>query len=662
MTSPPVWPLPCESPPRNTSEFTVPFRSLFCGRDRVNAWNLQWLRMSDKAMRRRQQRCKPSLEALEDRCLLSTSFTQINLDSDVPGLARVTDPNLVNPWGIAFSPTGAFWFGDNGTSVSDVVDGNGQLLPVVVSVPGANGSAGMPTGTVYNGSTGFRIAANGVSGPAHFLFATEDGTISAWNPQVDNAHAFIMIDNSAQGAEYKGLATAKGTDGKSYLYAADFGRGEIDVFDQNFAQVTTAGSFSDPNLPAGFAPFNVQNINGQLFVTYAKKDTTGDDDAPGPGNGFIDVFSPSGSLVERLASGGSLDSPWGMAVAPQSFGSLGGALLVGNNGDGHINAYNLTSGAYLGQLTDNTGNPLVLDGLWGLTVGNDHLAGNSQTLFFAAGIDWEQHGLFGAIRNSQAGQSVTAGTLPYDPNSDGDDYPLPPARGPVLGNAIGPTTPIPVLVSANNSSFALTPLLSISSDPSESRDIYSLVSNRSSTIPEGTRDSTNPGLAMGIIRWSETLTAFFPASAMPLTASDRPNAKIGSHVHGVDAESSAPISFMFLGHDPSTGLAEPEGSFLLVNVDVSLNRPQGHFQACSQRIFLTEDTPNNNRVRPSMSFAEPAKPAETSNLPSAPFSIDVIRGLCLAVAACLPWGRCRDRQLSSVSGTAQEKIQDIQDR
>lgn len=145
--------------------------------------------------------CVFSLEALEDRCLLSPGFTQINLDSDVPGLARVTDPNLVNPWGIAFSPTGGFWFGDNGTSVSDVVDGNGQLLPVVVSVPGANGNPGTPTGTVYNGGSGFQVTANGVSGPGQFLFASEDGAISAWNPQVNFAHAFVMIDNSTHRAD-----------------------------------------------------------------------------------------------------------------------------------------------------------------------------------------------------------------------------------------------------------------------------------------------------------------------------------------------------------------------------------------------------------------------------------------------------------------------------
>ncbi len=607
---------------------------------------------------------KLSLEALEDRCLLSTGFTQINLDSDVPGRARVTDPNLVNPWGIAFSPTGGFWFGDNGTSVSDVVDGNGQLLPVVVRVPGANSSPGTPTGTVSNDGSGFQVTANGVSGPARFAFASEDGTISAWNPQVDFAHAFVVIDNSAHGADYMGLALADGTDGKSYLYAADFGRGQIDVFDQSFHQVVTTGSFTDPNLPTGFAPFNVQTINGQLFVAYAKRDVAGKNDAPGAGNGFIDVFSPSGTLVERLASGDALNSPWGMAVAPQSFGSLGGALLVGNNGDGRINAYNLASGAYLGQLTDNAGNPIVIDGLWGLTVGNDHLAGNSQTLFFAAGINHEQHGLFGAIQNSQAGQSGTTGTLPYDPNSDGDDYPLPPAHGPALGNDFGQSTPTPVLLSANNSSFALAPTLSLSSEPSENRAAFSLLPARSSTVLDGTQDSTNPGVALGSIPLPGSLTAFSLTSPMTPISSDRPAAKLSSAVDWHDDDASAPFSLLFLDQYPSLDFAGSEAILTLVSAELSQAHPQADFRAESRESFLQdfvlsdlengwtihqimnsswEESQLEQTNRPStldqqsMSLSEPADIA-ISDLAATPFSASVIRGLFLAAAACLPWG------------------------
>ncbi len=626
-----------------------------------------------------------SLEALEDRCLLSTGFTQINLDSDIPGRARVTDPNLVNPWGIAFSPTGGFWFGDNGTSVSDVVDGNGQLLPVIVRVPGVNGSPGTPTGTVSNDGSGFQVTANGVSGPARFLFASEDGTISAWNPQVDFAHAFVVIDNSTHGADYMGLAQADGADGKSYLYAADFGRGQIDVFDQNFHQVVATGSFTDPNLPTGFAPFNVQTINGQLFVAYAKKDAAEKNDAPGAGNGFIDVFSPSGTLVERLASGGALNSPWGMAVAPQSFGSFGGALLVGNNGDGRINAYNLASGAHLGQLTDNAGNPIVIDGLWGLTVGNDHLAGNSQTLFFAAGINHEQHGLFGAIQNSQAGQSGTTGTLPYDPNSDGDDYPLPPAHGPALGNDFGQSTPTPVLLSANNSSFALAPTLSLSSEPSENRAAFSLLPARSSNVLDGTQDSPNPGVALGSIPLPGALTAFSLTSLMTPISSDRPAAKLSSAVDWHDGDTSAPFSLLFLDQYPSLDFAGSEGVLTLVSAELPQTHPQADFRAESRETllqdFVLSDLENgwtlheimNSSTEKSqleqtnrrstldqqlMSLSEPADIA-ISDLAATSFSISVIRGLFLAAAACLPWGhygasRWQERKLFSLQEGTKE--------
>jgi hypothetical protein len=225
--------------------------------------------------------------------------------------------------------------------------------------------------------------------------------------------------------------------------------------------VQTSGSFSDPALPSGFAPFNVQNIDGRLFVTYALKGPDGADDVSGAGNGFVDVYTPEGSLVERFASGGPLNSPWGLAVAPTSFGPFGGALLIGNNGDGHINAYTPDNGAYLGPLTDRTGAPIALAGLWGLTVGNDHLAGNAQTLFFTAGIDGEQHGLFGAIQASSAGQMDTAGTLPYDPNSGEDDYPLPPTGGPALRGDLSQAAPTPVLLPINTTLLALAPTLSI---------------------------------------------------------------------------------------------------------------------------------------------------------------------------------------------------------
>jgi len=642
----------------------------------VSIWTRQRRRSrDDKAQRRRQNR-GPSLEALEDRYLLSTDFIQINLDSDVPGLARVTDPNANNPWGIAFSPTGAFWLGENGSGVSDVMDGNGQLLPVVVTIPGIEGHRGTPTGVVYNGSTGFQVTANGVSGPAHFLFASEDGTISAWNPQVDDSSAHVVIDNSAAGAVYKGLALATGADGKPYLYAADFGRGMIDVFDQDFNPVSTNGSFSDPNLPSGFAPFNVQNINGQLFVTYAKKEADGSNDVAGAGNGFIDVFSPSGSLVERLASGGALNSPWGMAVAPQSFGPFGGALLVSNNGDGRISAYDLSSGAYLGQLTDGAGNPLAIDGLWGLTFGNDHLAGNSQTLFFAAGINHEQHGLFGAIQKSQDSQSGTAGTLPYDPNSDNDDYPLPPAQGPAIGSDSGQPAPTAVLLPISNSSFALAPTLSIFSQSPESQVGFAVAQSFSPGGSRGIPNPANPVVAIGSITAPGGLTAFSSTSPLALVTWDLTATEIGRRFGGDAPWVAASVSLMLLGLYPSSDSTETvESTFPLVSSDLCQLQPKEVSPADWCLFDRPVSSPNHPRRESSVEqnlvpyvrggqpkeaslwglleqqqpgyFVVPAKLEEDSSPPNTTFYDRVVRALFLGVPACLFWNHSLASEFSS---------------
>lgn len=410
---------------------------------------------------------RPMLECLEDRCLLSGGFTQVNLAADVPGLARVLDPNLVNPWGISFSPTGPFWFSENGSGVSDLLDGHGQPLPLVVGVP-----SGTPTGTVFNGTPGFTISENGTTAPSRFLFATLDGTIAGWTTLVDPTHAVVAVDNSSSGAVYTGLALATELSGQSYLYAADFSHGTIDVFDQEFRPVARPGAFQDPNLPAGFAPFNIQNINNLLFVTYAQQNKDKQGDVPGPGNGFIDVYDVNGRLVERFASQGALDSPWGLALAPASFGPFGGALLVGNNGDGHINAYNARSGAFLGELTNDRGTPLTIGDLWGLTFGNGHVGGDSQTLFFTAGVAHETHGLFGAIQAPGRHGADTAGTGAFDPNAPGEvgDYPLPPSAGPAL-HPISADQPMPIadLLPLRESSLALVPTLTAVS-PSSSKE------------------------------------------------------------------------------------------------------------------------------------------------------------------------------------------------
>ena len=256
---------------------------------------------------------------------------------------------------------------------------------------------GAPTGVVFNSTTDFAAAPGQ---PARYILATEDGTIAAWS----NAGAAVTkVDLSALGAVYKGLALGN-SGGKNYLCAANFSAGRVDVFDANFVPVALAGTFSDPDLPAGFAPFNAQNIGGKLYVTYALPDAAKKDDVSGPGNGYVNVFDTGGKLLQRFVSQGPLNSPWGVVLAPAGFGGFGGALLVGNFGDGRINAFNPTTGAWLGALQDGSGKALPIDGLWGLSFGNGNKAGDTHTLYFTAGIAGsgtvEDHGLFGSIAPS----------------------------------------------------------------------------------------------------------------------------------------------------------------------------------------------------------------------------------------------------------------------
>jgi uncharacterized protein (TIGR03118 family) len=393
------------------------------------------------------------------------------LVSDVPGLARFTDPNLVNPWGLSLNSTDPFWISDNGTGVSTLLDGRGQSPPLVVQTPGAGGSIGTPTGTVFNGGDGFVVSEDGRAGPSQFLFATEDGLILGWSAGVDVTHALVAVDNSQAGAIYKGLALATNSSG-TFLYAANFSSGKIDVFDQGFHPAQLSGSFSDPAIPSGFAPFNIQNLGGQLFVTYAKHGADWIDDAPGPGNGFVDVFDTNGNLLRRLVSGGPLNSPWGLALAPAGFGTFGNDLLVGNTGDGRINAFNPQTGAFVGQLTDAAGIPISINQLWGLSFGNGGGTGSQNTLYFAAGIDYEQHGLFGKIEAVQGNQSPGGQGSSADFNekdfssylqtilANTDAYPLPPASGPALQIDVTIQPPAsPVLLPVTDSSFVMAPAL-----------------------------------------------------------------------------------------------------------------------------------------------------------------------------------------------------------
>ncbi len=326
-------------------------------------------------------------------------YQQTDLVSNVPGLANFTDPNLVNPWGISSEPGGPFWVSDNGSGKSTLYDNKGNPQSLVVTIPSPkHGMMGSPTGTVFNGNTNdFMVSENGVSGASIFLFDSEDGTISGWNGGVDETHAVIAVDNSKSGAVYKGLAIRVNQyDG--FLYATNFHAGTIDVYNQKFAPVKPSGSFTDPHLPKGYAPFNIQNINGRFYVTYAKQNAQKNGDVPGAGHGYVDVFDINGNLVRRLVSGGQLNSPWGMAIAGRSFGKFSYDLLVGNFGDGHINAFDPDTGAFKGQLTDQAGKPIVIDGLWSLMFGLGGQAGNPNQLFFTAGIHHEADGLFGMIQ------------------------------------------------------------------------------------------------------------------------------------------------------------------------------------------------------------------------------------------------------------------------
>jgi uncharacterized protein (TIGR03118 family) len=334
----------------------------------------------------------------------TTAVRQTNLVSDVSGTAPTTDSHLVNAWGIARSATSPFWVANNHSGTSTLYNGSGQPFPVgqplVVTVPPPGGSeagtSASPTGLVFNATTDFVVAKGATSGASTFIFATEDGTLSGWNQIVDAGAAILTVDNSATGAIYKGLALA--TNGSAnFLYATDFHHGRVDVFDPSFAPAHLSGSFGDSNIPAGFAPFGIATINGNLWVTYAKQDENQEDDEKAPGNGYVNIFNPNGALVRRFASQGALNSPWGVVLAPAGFGNLGGTVLIGNFGDGHINAFDPSTGAARGQLTDGR-NPIAIDGLWGLEFGNGATAGDANTLFFTAGPSSEDHGLFGMLQ------------------------------------------------------------------------------------------------------------------------------------------------------------------------------------------------------------------------------------------------------------------------
>lgn len=318
----------------------------------------------------------------------TAQYQRLDLVSNVSGAALHTDPNLINGWGLAFFPSSPFWVADEGTGLSSLYGPLGSAVPLVVTIPSViAGLHGSPTGIVANPSKDFVVSENGASGPAAFIFDTLDGTISGWSPNVDFTHAVIAVNNSSSGAFYTGLAIGTDSSGQNFIFAADQANNKVDVYDGGFNLVT---SFTDPNLPAGYAPFGIQNIAGQLYVTFAGF-LSG---APG---GFVDIFDTSGNFVKNFASMGTLNLPWGLAQAPANFGGFSHDILVGNLGDGLINAFR-PNGKFKGQIRDASGKLISIDGLWALAFGSDPKAnGAKNELFFTAGPNLYGVGLFGRI-------------------------------------------------------------------------------------------------------------------------------------------------------------------------------------------------------------------------------------------------------------------------
>jgi uncharacterized protein (TIGR03118 family) len=343
----------------------------------------------------------------------ASAFSLTRLVADTAGgTAGNTDTNLVNPWGLSIpAGTAPAWVANNHSETSTLYDGNGKpqphAAPLAVSfAASAAGTTFDPTGIVFNASTtDFTVSSAGKSGVAKFLFDGEGGMIAGWNPTVDGTHAITMYTD-AGGAVYKGLAVAQNA-GKSFLYAADFHNGKVDVFNSAFLKQTTSATaftFADPGIPAGYAPFGIQAIaNGaagatQIYVTYAKQLAPDNhDNVDGAGLGYVDIYDTNGKLIKQLAATGALNAPWGLALAPSDFGTFSGALLVGNFGDGNINAYDAAAGTLIGTVNDSTGKAIATPGLWGIAFGNDANNQPHNTLFLAAGPNNEANGSYGRI-------------------------------------------------------------------------------------------------------------------------------------------------------------------------------------------------------------------------------------------------------------------------
>jgi len=349
----------------------------------------------------------------------------VSNSTDIP--ARTTDETLLNPWGLAISPTAPIWIANNGTGLSTLFTPQGVRQTATVELPMTGvGTTSTPTGVVFNtasDTTSFPVTDNGTTGPATLIFATQEGTIAAWSavvsPPSGSSMATTVIDNSVGGANFTGLTMlTSGTN--STLYAADFAHGQINAFDENFAPIAMpSNAFRDTHIPANFAPFNITAVGNKLYVAFAQRNAAGDE-VKGSGRGFIDVFNRNGNLVTRLVRRGKLNAPWAMVVAPSNYGPFSNALLVGNFGNGRINAYNRNNGHFLGTFRERNGDVVKIDGLWGLAFGKGGESGSRTTLYFAAGPDDEANGVFGRITPLQASSEMTADDSTSDADDSGD--------------------------------------------------------------------------------------------------------------------------------------------------------------------------------------------------------------------------------------------------
>jgi len=358
---------------------------------------------------------------------LVANKTPLTDSNGIVHTAPIQDRNLLNPWGLTASSGSPFWVADNGAGVSTLYNTAGTPQTLVVSIPAPGdplGKKGTPTGAVFNivptaqGAfeiSGVKLDGTPTKAPATFLFATEDGTILGWNGSVfpiedqnrvsPNTHAIIAVDHSMSGAVYKGLAIATDALGRTRLYATNFHAGTVEVFDTDFVPATPLGAFADSRLPRNYAPFNIVPVGSasppataaRLVVTFAVQDADKHDDVAGMSHGIVDTFDLGGQSFQRLIQHGQLNSPWGVALAPASFGPLAGSLLIGNFGNGHINAYNPVTGEFIDKLRDGHGQAIVIDGLWSLRVGNGGNGGKTDTVYFTAGPNDEKDGLFGSL-------------------------------------------------------------------------------------------------------------------------------------------------------------------------------------------------------------------------------------------------------------------------